>query len=227
MFLSMKIVKRKEVKEVQKRSIDQVFQEIASMSAAQRDLIVSLRKLESEDIALHAVSPEARAALERSHEWVKGIAGSAHVVRRSFAILAHGVHITLNTSNQKAVIKRLVKNNARLREGLEMLRIAWLKKIAESEKAHSSLIMKIATETMTNRLLDVDMLNSYQECSCELFEKNCCITQCYRCFGFDHMTRFCKNEERCFKCAGKHHIEKCVVPTNRRRCANCNGSHEL
>ncbi len=108
-----------------------------------------------------------------------------------------------------------------------MLRIAWLKKIVESEKTHSSLIVEIAIETMTNQLLDVDMLNSYQECSCKLFEKNCRITQCYRCFDFDHIARFCKNKECCFKCTDKHHIEECAVSMNRRRCANCNDSHEL
>ena len=82
-------------------------------------------------------------------------------------------------------------------------------------------------KTMINQLLNVSMLNSYQECSCKLFEKNCHITQCYKCFDFDHMTRFCKNEERCFKCADKHHIKKCVVSMNKRQCANCNNNHEL
>ncbi len=223
----MKIVKRKEMKKIQKRSIDQIFQEIANVSMTQSNLIVSLRKLESEDITLHVMSSKAQAVLEKFQAWVKKIASSAHVMRRSFVILAHDVRITLNTSNQKTIIKRLIKNNARLHEDLEMLRIAWFKKIVESEKTHSSLIVEIAIETMMNRLLDVNMLNSYQECSCELFEKNCCITQCYRCFDFDHMTRFCKNKERCFKCADKHHIERCVVSMNRRRCANCNDSHEL
>ncbi len=193
----------------------------------QRDLIVSLCKLESEDIALHAMSSKAWAALEKFQTWMKKIASSAHVVRRSFAILAHDVHITLNTSNQKMIIKRLIKNNVRLHKDLEMLRIAWLKKIVESEKTHSLLIIKIAIKTMMNRLLDVNMLNSYQECLCKLFEKNCCITQCYRCFDFDHIAKFCKNEECCFKCTDKHHIKECVVLMNRRWCANCNDSHEL
>ncbi len=71
------------------------------------------------------------------------------------------------------------------------------------------------------------MLNSYQECLCKLFEKNCCITQCYKCFDFDHIIKFCKNEKHCFKCTDKHHIEKCVVSMNKRRCVNCNDSHEL
>ncbi len=193
----------------------------------QRNLIVSLHKLESENIALHVMSSKAQAVLEKSQTWMKKIASSAHVVRKSFAILAHDVHITLNTSNQKMIIKRLIKNNVKLHEDLKMLRIAWLKKIVESEKIHSSLIVKIMIKTMTNQLLDVDMLNSYQECSCELFEKNCCITQCYKCFDFDHMTRFCKNEKCCFKYADKHHIERCVVLMNRRRCVNCNDSHKL
>ncbi len=80
---------------------------------------------------------------------------------------------------------------------------------------------------MMNWLLNVSMLDLYQECWCKLFEKNCHITQCYKCFNFDHVTRSCKNEECCFKCADKHHIEKCVVSMNRRRCVNCNDSHEL
>jgi len=61
----MKIRERKEMKEIQKRSIDQIFQEIANVSTTQRNLIVSLCKLESKDIALHAVSSKAQAALEK------------------------------------------------------------------------------------------------------------------------------------------------------------------
>ncbi len=223
----VKIVKRKEMKKIQKRLIDQIFQEITNMSMMQWDLIVSLCKLESEDIALHMMSLKVQAALEKFQTWVKKIASSAHVMRRSFMILAHDVCITLNTSNQKMIIKRLVRNNVRLHENLKMLRIAWFKKIVESEKIHSLLIVKIMIKTMMNWLLNVNMLNSYQECLCKLFKKNCCITQCYKCFDFDHITKFCKNEKCCFKCADKHHIKKCVVLMNKRQCANCNDSHEF
>jgi len=130
-------------------------------------------------------------------------------------------------SNQEKIIGRLIKDNARLHEDLEVLRIAWPKKVADSEKAHSSLIVEVAIEAMTNRLMNVSMLNSYQECACELFEKNCRITQCFRCHEFGHMTKICRKNQRCEKCAGKHHIEKCVMPSNKRRCINCNENHEL
>ncbi len=223
----VKIMKRKKMKEIQKRLIDQIFQEIANVMITQWNLIMLLCKLESKNIALHVMSLKVQAALEKSQTWVKKIASSVHVMCKSFVILTHDVHIILNTNNQKMIIKRLIKNNIKLHENLKMLRIAWLKKIVKSEKIHSSLIIEIAIKMIINQLLDVNMLNSYQECLCKLFKKNCRITQCYKCFDFNHMTKFCKNKERCFKCADKHHIKKCVVLMNRRWCVNCNDSHEL
>jgi hypothetical protein len=47
------------MKEIQKKSVDQIFQRIKNMLMMQQDLIMSICKLESEDIALHAVSSEA------------------------------------------------------------------------------------------------------------------------------------------------------------------------
>jgi len=47
------------MKKIQKKSVDQIFQRIKNMLMMQQDLIMSIRKLESEDIALHAVSSEA------------------------------------------------------------------------------------------------------------------------------------------------------------------------
>jgi len=52
---------------------------------------------------------------------------------------------------------------------------------------------------MMNQLMNISMLNSYQECTCELFEKNCHITQCFRCHEFDHMIKFCKKNQHCEK----------------------------
>ncbi len=130
-------------------------------------------------------------------------------------------------SNQEKIIERLIKDNTRLHENLKVLRIVWLKKIADSEKTHSSLIIEIAIEAMMNWLMNMSMLNSYQECACKLFKKNCHIIQCFRCHEFDHMTKICRKNQRCEKCADKHHIEKCVMSLNKRRCVNCNENHEL
>ncbi len=197
------------------------------MSTAQRDLIMSLQKLESEDIILHAVSSKTQANLEKSQTWAKEIANLTRIVHWIFTVLAHEICITIDTSNQKVIIKRLIKDNIRLYKNLEILRIVWLKKVVESEKIHLLLIVEIAIKAMMNWLMNESMLNLYQKCSCKLFEKNCCITQCYRCFKFDHMIRFCKKKQRCAKCADKHHIKEYVMSLNKRCCINCNEDHEF
>jgi len=54
----IKIMNRREIEEIQKKSIEQILQRIADVSTDQRNLIVSLRKLSSDDIFLHAVSSD-------------------------------------------------------------------------------------------------------------------------------------------------------------------------
>ncbi len=55
----IKIMNRREIEEIQKKLIEQILQRIADVSTDQRNLIVSLRKLSSDDIFLHAVSSDA------------------------------------------------------------------------------------------------------------------------------------------------------------------------
>jgi len=62
----IKIMNRREIKEVQKKSIEQILQKIAGMSTDQRNLIMSLRKLSSDDIFLHTVSSDAQANLKKT-----------------------------------------------------------------------------------------------------------------------------------------------------------------
>ena len=188
---------------------------------------MSLCKLSSNDIFLHAVSSDAQANLKKIQTWAKEIASSTCVARQIFAMLTHEVYITIDMNNQKKIIEKLIKDNMRLHEDLKVLRIVWLKKIADSEKTYSSFIVEIAIKAMMNQLINVNMLNSHQECACKLFEKNCCITQCFRCHKFDHITKICRKNQRCEKCADKHHIKKCVMSSNKRRCINCNENHEL
>jgi len=225
--IMIKIINRREIEEIQKKSIEQILQKIADVLTDQRNLIMSLCKLSSNDIFLHAVSLDAWANLKKTQTWAKEITSLTYVTCWIFAVLTHEIHTTIDTSNQKKIIKRLIKDNVRLHKDLKVLRIVWLKKIAKSEKTYSSLIIKIMIEVMMNQLMNMNMLNLYQECACELFEKNCHITQCFKCYKFDHMTKFCRKNQRCKKCADKHHIKKCMMFLNRRCCINCNENHEL
>jgi len=61
----IKIMNRREIKEIQKKLIEQILQRIADVLTDQRDLIMSLCKLSSNDIFLHAVSSDAQANLKK------------------------------------------------------------------------------------------------------------------------------------------------------------------
>ena len=56
---------RKEIEEIQKKLIEQILQRIADALTDQRDLIMLLCKLSSNDIFLHAVSSDAQAKLKK------------------------------------------------------------------------------------------------------------------------------------------------------------------
>jgi len=62
----IKIMNRREIKEIQKKLIEQILQRITNMLTDQKDLIMSLCKLNNDDISLHAVSSDAQANLKKT-----------------------------------------------------------------------------------------------------------------------------------------------------------------
>lgn len=137
------------------------------------------------------------------------------------------MHIILNINDLKIIIKRLKNNNVRLHKNLEILRIIWLVKIINRKKTHSSLIVKIIIKKIMNRLFNVNSLNSYQKYIYKLFKKICCIKQCFKCWKFNHIIKFCKNEKWCLKYINKHHFKKYVTSMSKCQCVNYNKNHEL
>lgn len=49
--------------------------------------------------------------------------------------------------------------------------------------------------------------------------------QCFKCFGFGHLARWCKEEVHCVKCGGKGHIARDCKEED-GKCVNCkSGEH--
>lgn len=46
------------------------------------------------------------------------------------------------------------------------------------------------------------------------------VTRCYNCQGYGHTAKFCKNKQRCGKCAEDGHSKDCTY-TGDSKCANC------
>lgn len=205
----------------QAKSIDQILRDVQNASSIQREQITTARRLPSGDIAIQTVSSEARLALERNPQWAKGIAENASIIRKTFAVLAHGARTNLDTSNQGALLTKLHAANQKLHPELEILRVAWPKKVVDSGKAHSSLIVEVATELMANNLLDHGFNDTHRELDCELFVKEARITQCFKCYQFGHPAKRCRNDPFCHNCGKSHDPRGCNTQPERMHCANC------
>ena len=54
------------------------------------------------------------------------------------------------------------------------------------------------------------------------------MTQCYKCQGFNHIAKDCKNAQKCLRCAGAHKSTECPDKNKdslKLKCSNCNGEH--
>ena len=172
--------------------------------------IIAARELKSGDISLQTASVEAREALEKEGTWLKSLADSTRILRQSFPLLVHGVCIAaVDTTNQEASIKEIVRKNQILHSGLEIMKISWPKwatkeKIAGVPKRYSSLLIEVATPEMGNRILEEGLLEGGQLKSCTRYNREGELVQCFKCQRYGHMTMNCNNSAKCGKCAGEH-----------------------
>jgi hypothetical protein len=51
------------------------------------------------------------------------------------------------------------------------------------------------------------------------------VKQCYRCLRYGHISKYCKNAERCSICSNNHNYKDCSIPKEKAICAHCNGNH--
>lgn len=92
-----------------------------------------------------------------------------------------------------------------------------------------NIIKKIRTPNQTNTIiLEVDQYTHkllVEKQKMKIGWKNCrvydyvSVTRCYKCWGYSHFAKECKNETACKKCAGNHEYVEC--PNNFKKCINC------
>lgn len=186
--------------------------------------VVSARRLPSGDLHIVTDTPEARKGLEDDTTWTKVIAKSAKVLRRSYPVMAHGIRVkSLDTKDNQAAVEAVTKANLRLHGKLDITAVKWPKGAQREGKTYSSLIIELGSPEHANRLLDGGMVLEGIMYDCSRFRRDARVTQCYRCQGYGHIARACRNDERCAHCAGKHDSAKCENANDaaKAKCAAC------
>lgn len=76
---------------------------------------------------------------------------------------------------------------------------------------------------MANRLITEGIIEDYKNKECELFSKDCQITQCFNCYQYSHVGKTCQNQTRCGHCAEAHSSHSCKVAglAQHRKCIVC------
>ncbi len=189
--------------------------------------MLTIKSLFSKNIEILARSTKTKQKLKQIKTLLRNVASTTFLSRRIFEIMIHEIRMTsINTQNQQAAIKHIVRQNASMHSNLKIARVIWSKRAKViSSKKYFSLIMKIYSAATINRLIKKRLLNEYLHRTCEYFDKNCRLKQCFNCQRYDHIEKSRKYKRRCAACASSHNDSTYTTSIERRKCVNCDEYH--
>lgn len=96
--------------------------------------------------------------------------------------------------------------------------ISVIKKYINKQKNNSAnLIMEVSDGSVYNVLKTKETINmGWRKCYITDYYH---IVRCFKCAGYNHLAKDCRNEVACFKCSEKHKTEECNKQI--AKCINC------
>ena len=189
----------------------------------------AVRKLPSGDILINTESQETKVFLEKNPAWVSAIfTKEATIQPKRFPVLIHGVRTEdIQPEDLEKTCQIIQNSNPSLSKQITILRAYWSKKAIAQKKPVTSLHLDLATPEQANLLIESGLVLGHRMHEAELFLADTVIAQCFKCFGYGHQARFCKNKAVCGACGGQHERRACQVPEQllKPKCCNCRGAH--
>jgi hypothetical protein len=184
--------------------------------------IMAIRLLPSGDALLTMDDEGARSAWLKDTKWLTVFGQNARVKRRGFTIVAHGVKVS-GIRDQARVKSEIYAQNPRLRNSVEILWVAPSKKLLNNRRTMGALCITIAEPEQASLIIEHGLVWNYQIYDCEPYAGDS-VTQCFRCYGFGHIARMCRNIPKCGFCADPgHHTNDCTVKEYpaKHQCVSC------
>ncbi|XP_015595099.1 uncharacterized protein LOC107267645 [Cephus cinctus] len=86
----------------------------------------------------------------------------------------------------------------------------------DRRNTEGTVILEVDTETH-NKIIEKRKLNlGWKKCPVQDFVS---VKRCFKCWGYNHIAKYCKREEACQHCAGKHKGSECKEA--KKRYVNC------
>jgi len=175
------------------------------------------------------VDEKARTSWLADKKWLATLGEGAHIKMREFAVIAHGVRVNQVQGSLDEQIEQVYKQNPGLRGNVDILRVAFRKRLIRSGRTTGPLIISMAEPEQANRLIDAGLVLHHELHDCEPFDGNCVVTQCFKCYRYGHVGHNCHNTQRCGVCAAPGHVTNdCLGKEDRTKhqCVNCQGKHQ-
>jgi hypothetical protein len=104
--------------------------------------------------------------------------------------MAYGIRVN-QVQGQAQAIEELYKQNPKLRGTVDIVRVAFTKKLLWSGRTTGPLIISVTEPEQANHLINAGLIWQYKLHDCEPFEGNCVITQCFKCYKYRHVGHRC------------------------------------
>jgi hypothetical protein len=172
---------------------------------------------------------KARTSWLADQKWAATLGAGARVKMREFAVIAHGIRVNQVQGSPDERIEQVYKQNPGLRGNVDILRVAFRKRLIRSGRTTGPLIISVAEPEQANRLIDAGLIWHHELHDCEPFDGNCMVTQCFKCYQYGHVGHNCRNTQRCGVCAAPGHAtDDCLGKEDRTKhqCVNCRGKHQ-
>ena len=147
---------------------------------------------------------------------VKVIKGINDVPEKAHKVVAIGVHQTISEDDIKT---ELAKNNVKINK---------VQRLKYNGQPTRKVVIQFEKEQDMKIALYSGIYFGRIRIRCESYRTAPQVTQCYKCQGFNHIAKDCKNAQKCLRCAGANKSIECPDKNKdslKLKCSNCNGEH--
>ena len=147
---------------------------------------------------------------------VKVIKGINDVPEKTYKVVAIGVHQTISEDDIKT---ELAKSNVKINK---------VQRLKFNGQPTRKVVIQFENEQDMKIALYSGIYFGRIRIRCESYRTAPQVTQCYKCQGFNHIAKDCKNAQKCLRCAGAHKSTECPDKNKdslKLKCSNCNGEH--
>ncbi|KPM33872.1 hypothetical protein AK830_g12700 [Neonectria ditissima] len=183
---------------------------------------VASRRLPSGDITVLFRGPITD--LPKDDAWILTVFGTgAHRVPRQFVVVAKGVSTSRTGGSLEDLAADIQHANGVKVHAVKPLRSR------RAAGPRRSLVISLTEPTDANKLCDQGTIVAAEVCQTEPYSGEIQPRQCFKCFRFGHIARYCREQAGCGRCGGARHARDMICPASTGDipsvCCNCNGPH--